>query len=305
MKPIAQRIKELAAELGFSECGISKATYLEEDHRHLKDWLGKGYHAGMQWMTNHEEKRVDPRELVPGAKSVISVLYNYYMPPERSDDALKVSMYAQGNDYHYVMKRKLKSFLHLINENIAPANGRVFVDSAPVLDRAWAVKSGLGWIGKNSMLINKRQGSYFFIGELIIDIELPPDELVTDHCGTCTACIDACPTDAIVENKVIDSNLCISYLTIENREDHIPEQFEGKMDGWIFGCDICQEVCPWNRFSVIHQENEFIPKFDLDIDAESWLHMDEDEFRKKFRDSPVRRAGLEGIKRNVKFVIKE
>lgn len=305
MKEIAGKIKALALELGFSECGISGATYLRDDHLHLKNWLNKGYHAGMQWMKNHEEKRVDPRELVPGAKSVISVLYNYYQPVHREAGNPKISMYAQGTDYHFVMKRKLKSFLYLINEKIASVNGRVFVDSAPVLDRAWAVRSGLGWVGKNSMLINKGKGSYFFIGELITDLELPADSPVTDHCGTCTACIDACPTDAIVADKVIDANLCISYQTIENRSDEIPHFLKDKMEDWVFGCDICQDVCPWNKFSEPHAEPEFLPDPDLNRSIEGWEQMTREEFNKALRKSPVKRAGYDGIKRNVKFITKE
>ena len=255
-------IKSIAKDLGFIACGISKAEKLHEAESNLEKWLKQGYHGKMQYMENHFDKRLDPSKLVPGAKSVISLLYNYYPEETQNLDSPKIAKYAYGEDYHFVVKDKLKEFVHRIDESIGKVEGRVFVDSAPVMERQWAEKSGLGWIGKHSLLINKKKGSFFFIAEIILDLELEPDNKVTEHCGTCTACIDACPTDAIVANQVVDASKCISYLTIELK-DEIPSSFKGKMENWAFGCDICQDVCPWNKFSSAHSTPEFKPKKEI------------------------------------------
>lgn len=296
-----QFIKKTADDLGFEACGISKAGHLEENARHLETWLNNGYHGKMTYMENHFEKRVDPTKLVEGAKSVVSLLFNY-VPEEKFDsENYKISKYAYGYDYHYVIKDKLKQFLNKINDEVGEVTGRVFVDSAPVLDRTWAEKSGIGWIGKNSLLITKKRGSFYFIAELILDLELVPDLSTTDHCGTCTACIDACPTDAIVSNKVVDSTKCISYLTIELK-DQIPNSFKENMEGWVFGCDICQDVCPWNRFSVTHSEEKFAPHPELKNMHESdWEDFTEEVFRDVFRKSAVKRAGFMKLKENIQF----
>jgi epoxyqueuosine reductase len=294
-------IKGIAEKLGFDFCGISKAGKLEEDAVRLESWLNKGYHGKMKWMEGHFDKRVDPTQLVPGAKSVISLLFNYYPEENHDEQALKISKYAYGEDYHHVIKRKLKTFVQKIEEDIGEVDGRVFIDSAPVLDRAWAAKSGLGWIGKNSMLITKSKGSFYFIAELILDIELLADGSTTDHCGTCTACIDACPTDAIVADKLIDSTKCISYLTIELREE-IPASFKGQMDGWVFGCDICQDVCPWNKFSNQNDTPELSPTPHFNEVAQSdWQELTEDVFKRVFKKSAVKRAGLIKLKQNIHF----
>lgn len=305
MNPVEKHtafIKRKASDLGFIHCGISKATFLEDDARHLEKWLNQGMHGRMSYMENYFDKRVDPRLLVPGAKSVISLLLNYYPSETQQANVPKISRYAYGIDYHFVIKDKLKAFLDSIRENIGEVDGRAFVDSAPVLDRAWAKRSGLGWIGKNANLINKGHGSYFFIAELIVDLELVPDGPVTDHCGTCTRCIDACPTDAITADRVVDGSKCISYLTIELK-DAIPTEFTGKMEGWAFGCDICQEVCPWNRFSEPHKEpmlkaNEQL----MQMDATDWSALTEDTFRKVFKNSAVKRTGFKGLSRNLRFL---
>lgn len=254
----------------------------------------------MSYLENHFDKRLDPRKLVPGAKSVVSLVYNYF--PEEDmvrKDSYKIARYAYGKDYHFVIKDKLKDFMAKITEQIGEVQGRAFVDSAPVHERAWAAKSGLGWVGKNSLLLNREQGSFFFLAELIIDLDLEPDGPVKDHCGTCTACMDACPTDAIPEPYVVDGSRCISYLTIELK-DEIPEEFHDKMEDWIFGCDICQEVCPWNRFSKPHQEAEFMPKGWEAFSKEDWQEMTEDVFQKVFQKSAVKRTKFEGLKRNIK-----
>jgi epoxyqueuosine reductase len=293
-------MKAEALRLGFSFCGISKAVFLEEEAPRLELWLKQGKHGQMQYMENHFDKRLDPRLLVPGAKSIVSLLFNY-APEQRlvSDDGLKISAYAYGEDYHYVVKDKLKLFLQSIQDNIGTVDGRAFVDSAPVLDKSWAKKSGLGWMGKNANIINKNQGSFFFIAELIIDLELEPDGPIKDYCGTCTACIDACPTDAIVEPYVVDGSKCISYLTIELKES-IPQHFQSNMDNWVFGCDVCQDVCPWNRFSKPHQEPRFSPNTAmLNTTREQWIDMTEDVFKALVKRSPLKRTKLEGMKRNV------
>ena len=248
-------IKQKATELGFSFCGISKADFLEEEARRLDSWLKEGYHGKMKYMENHYDKRLDPRLLVEDAKSVVSLLLNYSTDQEQADpEAPKISKYAYGKDYHFVIKDKLKVFYQFIQDEIGEVGGRVFVDSAPVMDKAWAKKSGLGWVGKNTNLIHPKQGSYFFIAEMILDLNLEYDGPIKDYCGTCTKCIDECPTDAIVQPYVVDGSKCISYLTIELKDELLPHEFSGKLDNWMFGCDICQDVCPWNRFSTPHKE---------------------------------------------------
>ncbi len=298
----AALIKSEARRLGFSFCGISKAEYLENEASRLENWLNKNYHGQMAYMANHFDKRLDPTLLVPGAKSVVSLLLNYF--PEKypdDDDSFKISKYAYGEDYHFVIKDKLKLLLEFIRENIGEVDGRVFVDSAPVMDKVWAKKSGLGWVGKNSNLINKGSGSFFFIAELIIDLELPADNAIADYCGTCTACIDACPTDAIIEPYVVDGSKCISYFTIELKEA-IPLEFKGQMENWIFGCDICQDVCPWNRFSKPHQEKRFDPDTKLlAMKRQDWVEITSDLFNELFKKSAVKRTGLEGLRRNIVF----
>lgn len=296
-------IKREAQRLGFSFCGISKAEFLEEEAPRLEQWLKEKMHGEMSYMENHFDKRLDPRLLVPGAKSVISLLFNYYTTKEPiNSDAPKISKYAWGEDYHHVVKGHLRSLADFIKINIGDIDGRAFVDSAPVLDKAWAKKSGLGWIGKNSNLINKEQGSFFFIAELIVDLELEPDGPIKDYCGTCTACIDACPTEAIVSPYVVDGSKCISYLTIELKNS-IPISFEGKMDNWAFGCDVCQDVCPWNRFSKQHSEPLFQPKDTLmDMTHEQWHDISEEVFQALFKRSALKRSGYEGLKRNLKFL---
>jgi epoxyqueuosine reductase len=299
----AQLIKAKASELGFMSCGISKARFLEEEATGLENWLNKGYHGEMRWMENHFDKRLDPRKLVPGAKSVVSVLLNYY-PEEIQKDpkAPKISRYAYGEDYHFVIKRKLKDLLYHIQTEIGAVEGRAFVDSAPVMDRAWAKNAGLGWIGKHSLLLTKGAGSYYFIGELILDLELEPDAPATDHCGSCTQCIDACPTDAILTNGVVDATKCISYLTIEYKGE-IDEQFGPKMENWAFGCDICQEVCPWNRFARPHQEEALEPHPELlTKSAAEWHEITEAVFQKIFKKSAVKRTKYKGFTRNLKLL---
>jgi epoxyqueuosine reductase len=297
-------IKSLAAQLGFSYCGISKAEFLKDEAPRLEEWLKRGYQGKMSYLENHFDKRLDPTLLVPGAKSVISLLYNYY--PEKDlaqNDNLKIAKYAYGEDYHFVIKDKLKTFLDLIQKEIGEVSGRAFVDSAPVHERAWAKKSGLGWIGKNSLLLNRSMGSFFFLSELILDLELENDGPIKDYCGTCTACMDACPTDAIPEPYVVDGSKCISYFTIELKEE-IPTEVKGKFENWIFGCDICQDVCPWNSFSKPHQELKFKPHPDLEhMTKQDWTEITEDVFEKLFKKSAVKRTKLEGLKRNVGFVL--
>jgi epoxyqueuosine reductase len=296
----AQRIKQLALEHGFSFCGISKADFLADEAPRLEAWLQKSMHGEMAYMENHFDMRLDPRLLVPGAKSVVSFLYNYFPDPQRAiaDGALKVSKYAWGEDYHFVVKDKLKLLMQQLTEQIGAIEGRAFVDSAPVLDKAWAKKSGLGWIGKNANLINKKQGSFFFIAELIIDLELAPDGPVTDHCGTCSACIDACPTEAIVEPYVVDGSKCISYFTIELKKE-LPAEWISKMDGWLFGCDVCQDVCPWNRFSSINTEHRFTPRQQLlNMSSGEWQDLTEEVFAQIARRSPLKRKGLDGLRQN-------
>lgn len=283
-------------------CGISKAGFLEEEAPRLEKWLNEGRHGQMQYMENYFDKRLDPTLLVDGAKSVISLLLNYYPEETQVDNTYKISKYAYGQDYHFVIKSKLKELLHSIQEHIGEVGGRAFVDSAPVLDKAWAAKSGLGWVGKNSNLLSKQVGSFFFIAELIVDIELEYDTPVTDHCGSCTACLDACPTQAIIEPYVVDGSKCISYFTIELK-DNLPNELKGSFDNWAFGCDVCQDVCPWNRFSKPHREPLFNPHPDLlSMTKKDWEEITEDTFRKVFKNSAVKRTKFEGLKRNINFL---
>lgn len=305
----SQIIKQKAKELGFSAVGISKADYLENESQKLKQWLDNGFHGEMHYMENYFEKRTDPRKLVEEAKSVISVLLNYYPEDLQSDNTYKISKYAYGKDYHYVLKEKLQQLLGFINEEIGEVNGRAFVDSAPVMDKVWASKSGLGWIGKNTNLISKEFGSFVFIGELIIDLELDYDVPIKDYCGNCTRCIEACPTNALKPYQ-LDARKCISYLTIENKGE-IPEEFVGKWNDWIFGCDICQDVCPWN-FPVrqagsklkYHNEISFNISEELkSLEKEDWKNIDKSDFKRIFKNSPVERTKLEGLKRNIDFLL--
>ncbi len=297
-------IKQLAALAGFDHCGIARAMPLDEDARKLEMWLNKGMQGSMQFMENHFELRIDPTKLVPGAKSVITLLLNYYPAEKQNSHSPKISKYAYGKDYHEVIKSKLNELIRMIKLNIGDIHGRGFVDSAPVLERAWAVKSGLGWVGKNGNLINKKNGSFFFIATLIVDIELDYEHgLAKDYCGTCTKCIDACPTDAILEDKVVDGSKCISYFTIELKDMLIPETMKGKFADWMFGCDICQDVCPWNRFAKPAAEIGFTPIPEiLNFTTNDWEEMTEESFKKKFRNSPLKRAKYNGIKRNLKFI---
>ena len=300
---ITSALKEEALRLGFSACGISKATFLEEEAPRLEKWLKNNHHGTMSYMERNFDKRLDPRKLVPDAKSVVSLLYNYYTNKNQSDpESPKIAMYALGDDYHFIIKRKLKKLVAHLQTTVGDVSGRVFVDSAPVMERQWAEKSGLGWIGKNTLLLNRKAGSYFFIAELILDLELEYDGPATDHCGTCTACIDACPTEAIYAPFKMDASRCISYLTIEYREE-IPSEFKDKMDNWAFGCDICQQVCPWNKFASYHQEPAFEPKQELmDFSQNDWHEMTEQVFDRVFKDSPVKRTKFKGLKRNLAFL---
>ena len=295
-------IKAEAERLGFMSCGISKAGFLEEEAPRLEKWLKEGRHGEMRYMENHFDKRLDPTKLVEGSKSVISLLLNYFPEEKQRDDSYKISKYAYGTDYHFVIKDKLKKLMQFIQEEIGEVDGRAFVDSAPVLDKAWAAKSGLGWIGKNSNLLSKKTGSFFFIAELIVDLDLDYDAPVTDHCGSCTACIDACPTQAIVEPYKVDGSKCISYFTIELKEE-LPQEMKGKFDDWMFGCDVCQDVCPWNRFSKAHNEPLFDPNPDLmRMTKQDWEEITEDVFRKVFKKSPVKRTKFSGLTRNIDFL---
>jgi epoxyqueuosine reductase len=295
-------IKTKVKELGFEYCGVSKAEFLEEEAPRLEAWLNQGRQGSMNWMENHFDKRLDPRLLVDGAKSVVSLLLNYYPEKEILNSDYKISKYAYGKDYHTVIKDKLKELIDYLKTEIGDLNGRAFVDSAPVMDKVWAKKSGLGWVGKNTNLINRETGSFFFIAELILDIELEYDGPVKDYCGTCTRCLDACPTDALQTPYVIDGSKCISYLTIELKEN-IPDEFKGKMDNWIFGCDVCQDVCPWNSFSKMNQNPEFKPKDELVMMSnKDWEEITEEAFGPLFKDSPIKRSKYKGISRNITFI---
>lgn len=294
-------IKDESKRLGFSSCGISKARFLSEEADNFEKWLTKGYQGSMSYLEKNIDKRLDPRLLVPGSKSVISLSYNYFPPKKLNEENnFIISKYAYGKDYHKVLKKKLKKLFASIREKIGEIEGRVFVDSAPIHERAWAKLSGLGWVGKNSLLINKNKGSYFFLAEIICDLELEYDEPVLNRCGSCTRCIDACPTDAITEAQVIDANKCISYLTIENKEN-IPEELNGSLTDSIFGCDICQDVCPWNKRSTPHNEKEFLPNKELKkLKRKDWIEITEETFNKIFEGSAVKRTKYKGLTRNIK-----
>lgn len=306
-KTAKELIKEEAYRLGFSFVGVATAEFMEPEARRLEEWLAQGMHGKMGYMANHFEKRVDPTKLVPGAKSVISLLYNYHNPtPQKDKTAPKISQYAYGEDYHFVIKDKLKSLFAYIQATIGEIDGRVFVDSAPVLERDWALRAGNGWVGKHTLLIHPKAGSYFFLAELISDLELPPDAPMKDYCGTCRRCIDACPTEAIApDGYLVDGSKCISYLTIELKEE-LPTAFQSKMENWMFGCDICQQVCPWNRFATPHSEPAFEPHADLlEMKKEDWQELTEETFRKVFRRSAVKRTKFSGLKRNINFLDNE
>lgn len=283
-------------------CGISKAGFLEQEAPRLEAWLNQNRHGQMQYMENHFDKRLDPTKLVEGSKSVISLLLNYFPKQQQRDDSYKISKYAYGTDYHFVIKDKLKELLHCIQETVGDVHGRAFVDSAPVLDKAWAAKSGLGWIGKHSNLLSKQAGSFYFIAELIVDLDLDYDTPVTDHCGSCTACIDACPTQAIVEPYKVDGSKCISYFTIELKNE-IPSSVSGQFDDWMFGCDVCQDVCPWNRFSKAHKEPLFDPNPQvLSNSKKDWEEVTKEVFSEIFKKSPLKRTKFEGFRRNIEFL---
>ncbi len=303
-KTHTETIKLIAATNGFDYCGIAKAQTLDEDAKRLERWLNKGMHGGMQYMENYFDQRIDPTKLVAGAKSVITLLLNYFPTQTQKIDAPKISKYAFGNDYHEVIRDKLKCFLQQIKEQIGEVNGRGFVDSAPVLERAWAQKAGIGWIGKNGNLINKESGSFFFIATLIVDISLDYDNaMVKDYCGSCTKCIDECPTEAILPDKVIDGSKCISYFTIELKDTLIPDAMKGKFKNWMFGCDVCQDVCPWNRFSKATTETNFTPIPEiLNLSNKNWTELTEESFKSIFKNSPLKRAKFDGIKRNLNFI---
>ena len=297
-------IKEEALRLGFLSCGISKAGFLEEEAPRLENWLNRNMNGQMSYMENHFDKRLNPTLLVDDAKSVISLLLNYYPSELQNEDSYKISKYAYGQDYHHVIKEKLMELLHFIQTEIGEVSGRAFVDSAPVLDKAWAAKSGLGWVGKNSNLITQKVGSFYFIAELIVDLELDYDTPTTDHCGSCTACLDACPTEAIVAPYVVDGSKCISYFTIELK-DNLPQEMKGKFDDWMFGCDVCQDVCPWNRFSKPHNEPLFQTNSDiLNFSKSDWEDITVDTFQKVFKNSAVKRTKYEGLLRTINFLKK-
>ncbi|MDA9312463.1 tRNA epoxyqueuosine(34) reductase QueG [Vicingaceae bacterium] len=297
-------VKRIARQLGFDYVGISKAEFLAEDAIRLEDWLNTGGNGKMSYMENHFDKRVDPTKLVEGSKSVVSLLYNYHTKLLQKDtNAPKLAKYAYGEDYHFVIRDKLNEFFYLLQQQIGAVEGRSFVDSAPILDRAWARKSGLGWIGKNSMLINKHSGSDFFIAELVIDLKLEADGPLKDYCGTCTKCLDSCPTDAILPHRQIDSNKCISYATIELKDERLPNEFRGKMQNWMFGCDICQDVCPWNRFGKQNTEERFQPRLNLlDMTKNHWEYLGQEDFSALFQKSAVKRTKFIGLKRNIEFL---
>lgn len=297
-------IKDTASRLGFDYCGIAHAAFLEEDARRLETWLSKGMHGNMQYMENHFELRTNPTKLVPGARSVITLLYNYFPEETQNHTAPRISKYAYGKDYHEVIRKKIQEFFAVIQEKTGEINGRGFVDSAPVLERSWAQKSGLGWVGKNGNLINKKQGSFFFIATLITDLELRYDDpFAKDYCGSCTRCIDHCPTNAILPGKVVDGSRCISYFTIELKEALIPENMKGKFDNWMFGCDTCQDVCPWNRFSKPHNDAALKPLNEIiNFSSKDWEELTEEKFKLIFRYSPLKRTKFEGIKRNLQFI---
>lgn len=301
---LTEQLRQKAYEQGFMYVGVSKAEFLEEEAPRLERWLAQGKHGQMQWMENHFDKRLDPTKLVPGAKSVVSLAFNYFPKEEILHEAgnYKIAKYAYGKDYHRVLKKKLKKIIFWLKEEVGQINGRAFVDSAPVLEKAWAVRSGIGWQGKNSNLIHKKAGSFFMLAELILDLELEYDGPIRDYCGNCRLCLDACPTDAIPEPYVVDGSRCISYLTIELKE-RIPEAFSGQWKNWIFGCDICQDVCPWNRRAKAHQESRFTPNEKLkNMQKSDWEELTEELFEELFVGSPVRRTQYKGLKRNIRFL---
>ena len=297
----ARFIKDIATSLGFDDCGIAQAQRLDEDAQRLEKWLKKDYHGEMQYMENHFDLRVDPTKLVPGARSVITLLFNYFPSEQQHDDVPKIAKYAYGKDYHLVIREKLHELLFRIREEIGNIEGRGFVDSAPVLERSWAQRSGLGWLGKNGNLINKKTGSFFFIATLITDVALTPDDpYVKDYCGTCTKCIDACPTEAILPNKELDGSKCISYYTIELKSSSLPDVLKSRTDNWVFGCDICQDVCPWNRFSNPHKHKELEPLDEImTFSFKDWMNLDRESFNQIFKYSPIKRTNWEGMKRNL------
>lgn len=301
----SQLIKKLAKEHGFLDCGLSKAEFLEDEAPRLELWLSKGMHGKMSYMENHFDMRLNPTLLVPGAKTVVSLLFNYYSEKKQSDpEAPKISMYAYGTDYHFVVKDKLRALVQDLQKELGNFNARVFVDSAPILEKTWAVKSGLGWMGKHGNILSKKKGSFFFLAEIICDLETVADSPVQDHCGTCTKCIDACPTDAIESPYIVNGSKCISYATIELKDEIIPSEFKGKMDNWMFGCDICQQVCPWNRFSTPHNVKEFEPKEELlKMSKADWEEITQEVFQKLFKNSPVKRTKYEGLQRNIRFLM--
>lgn len=296
-------IKQKANELGFFYCGFSKAGFLAEEAPKLERWLKEGLHGKMSYMENHFDKRLDPTRLVEGSNSVISLLLNYYPSKSQTEGAPKISKYAYGEDYHKVIKDKLKLLVEALKEEIGDIQGRVFVDSAPVMDKAWAKKAGLGWIGKNTNLIHPKEGSFFFIAEIISDLSFTQDPPMRDYCGTCTKCLDACPTDALTSPYQIDASRCISYLTIELKDQLLPQQFNQSMENWMFGCDICQDVCPWNRFSKAHQEKRFNPDFELlNLHTKEWQELSSNHFEILFKNSAIKRTGFQGLKRNINFL---
>lgn len=300
---LSHKIKQKAAELGFLSCGIAKVAFLEKEANHLENWLKSGFHGKMAYMENHFDKRLNPALIVDGAKSVVSVLLNYFPEKDLFKDAgLKISKYAYGTDYHLVIKDKLADLLRFIEQEVgSEVAARCFTDSAPVMDKAWAERAGLGWVGKNANLLSKQVGSFFFIGEIILDLDLDYDQPVSDHCGNCTKCIDACPTDAIIKPNVVDGSKCISYLTIELKDEIIPAEFKGKMENWVFGCDICQDVCPWNRFSLAHTVDAFKPH--QNINEIILAELSQDVFNEMFKLSAIKRTKFKGIKRNIDFVL--
>ena len=301
---LKQKLKQKAIELGFFEMRVAKAEHLDKEAYRLEQWLKKDYNGSMNWMEKNIDLRLDPRKLVPGARTVIVFAFNYYTDKKQTEDSPKISKYAYGRDYHKVLKSRLKKLIQWIGEEIGDIQGRAFVDSAPVMERAWAEKSGLGWIGKHSLSLTKQKGSFYFLATLISDLDLSPDAPTIDHCGTCTRCIDACPTHAIVQPYVVDAKRCISYLTIEYKEK-LPLDLQSQMEGWAFGCDICQDVCPWNRFSKQHQEPDFEPKESLlAMNNSDWQEITEEVFQKLFEGSAVKRTGFEGLKRNIEFLKK-
>lgn len=296
-------IKQKASELGFFYCGFSKAGFLAEEAPKLEQWLTEGFHGKMSYMENHFDKRLNPTRLVDGSNSVISLLLNYFPYETQLEGAPKISKYAYGEDYHLVIKDKLKLLVEAMKEEIGEIQGRVFVDSAPVMDKAWAKKAGLGWLGKNTNLIHPKEGSFFFIAEIISDLSFTQDPPMRDYCGTCTKCIDACPTNALATPYQIDASRCISYLTIELKDHLIPDQFNQSMDNWVFGCDVCQDVCPWNRFSKAHHETRFKANFELlNLNLDEWQALTSDHFEILFKNSAVKRTGFQGLKRNINFL---